>query len=93
VTVPPFEAVALNLLLWEDVVPSYDFDANPTIEDLMAQQGKGPVDDIRVLHGDFWPEDEPIEDFLAALGDWRGHRKRDLARALPPGAPARRGTF
>jgi hypothetical protein len=59
--------------------PRYDFDANPTFEELAAQQGKGPVHDVRILHGDFWPEDELIEDFLAALHDWRGHRKVDPA--------------
>jgi hypothetical protein len=54
--------------------PRYDFDADPTLDELIAQQGKGPVTDVRVLHGNFWPEDEPIEDFLAALHEWRGHK-------------------
>ena len=45
----------------------------------IAQQGKGPITDVAVLHGDFWPEDEPIEDFLAALHEWRGHTKADPA--------------
>jgi hypothetical protein len=26
-----------------------------------------------MLHADFSPEDELIEDFLAALQEWRGH--------------------
>jgi hypothetical protein len=55
--------------------PRYNFYANPTFEELAAQQGKGPVKDPRTLIGDFWPEDEPIEDFLAALHEWRGHNK------------------
>lgn len=50
---------------WSD--PRHNFDANPTLDELIAQQGKGPVTDVRVLHGDFWPEEERIEDFLAAL--------------------------
>jgi hypothetical protein len=29
--------------------------------------------------GDFWPEDEPVEEFLAALGEWRGHNRADRA--------------
>ena len=57
--------------------PRYNFDANPTLEELAAQQGKGPITDPRVLHGDFWPEEEPIEDFLAALHEWRGHKRTD----------------
>ena len=54
--------------------PRHNFEASPTLDDLIAQQGKGPVTDVRVLHGDFWPEDEQIEDFLAALDEWRGHQ-------------------
>ena len=55
--------------------PRFNFDANPTLDEIIAQQGKGPIMDIQILHGDFWPEDEPIEDFLTALHEWRGHRK------------------
>ena len=57
----------------------YAAQGHPSIEDLMAQQGTGPITDVRVLHGDFWPEEESIEDFLAALHEWRGHKKTDRA--------------
>jgi hypothetical protein len=53
--------------------PRHNFEAHPTLDELIAQQGKGPISDVRVLHGNFWPEDEAIEDFLAALHAWRGH--------------------
>jgi len=53
--------------------PRFTFFATPTLDELIAQQGKGPIMDIQALHGDFWPEDEPIEDFLTALREWRGH--------------------
>lgn len=33
----------------------------------MAEQGTGLIADVSVLHGDFWPEEESIEEFLAAL--------------------------
>jgi hypothetical protein len=59
--------------------PRLNFDANPTLDELIAQQGKGPVIDVEVLHGDFWPAEEPIEDFLAALHEWRGHNTADRA--------------
>ena len=59
--------------------PSHNFYADPTLDELIAQQGKGPVRDPRTLLGDFWPEDEPVEEFLAALHEWRGHTKRDRA--------------
>jgi len=55
--------------------PRYNFYANPTIDELIAQQGKGPITDVSELLGDFWPDDEPIEDFIAALHEWRGHTK------------------
>ena len=57
----------------------HSFDASPTLDELIAQQEKHPVDDVRILHGDFWPEDESIEDFLAALREWRGHSRSDRA--------------
>ncbi len=55
--------------------PRYNFEANPSLDELIAQQGKGPITDLSVLHGDFWPEDESVENFLEALYDWRGHKK------------------
>jgi hypothetical protein len=35
--------------------------------------------DVSLLRGDFWPEDESIEDFIAALHEWRGHVLTDPA--------------
>jgi hypothetical protein len=45
----------------------------------MAAQGTSPITDITALHGDFWPEDEPIEEFLETLHEWRGHRRASPA--------------
>jgi hypothetical protein len=59
--------------------PRSNFYANPSVDELIAQQGKEPIRDPNVLLGDFWPEDEPIEEFLAALHEWRGHNKTDRA--------------
>jgi hypothetical protein len=59
--------------------PRHDFYANPTVDELIAQQRREPIRDPRTLLGDFWPEDEPIEEFLAALRRWRGHDKSDRA--------------
>lgn len=53
--------------------PRFNFEANPTLEELLEQQGKGPVSDLSIFQGG-WPDDEPIEDFLAALREWRGQR-------------------
>jgi hypothetical protein len=43
-----------------------DFERLPTIEELAAEQGVRPVESIDDLRGDFWPEDECIDEFL----DW-----------------------
>src|ERR1039457_4174447 len=34
----------------------YAASGHPTIEQLMADQGTGPIPDVSMLHGDFWPE-------------------------------------
>lgn len=52
---------------------------HPSIEQLTAEQGTGPITDVSVLHGDFWPEDESIEEFLATLHEWRGHARTNPA--------------
>jgi len=45
----------------------------------MAEQGIGPITDISLLRGDFWPEEESIAEFLEALHEWRGHKRTDPA--------------
>jgi len=59
--------------------PRYNFDADPSLDEIIDQQAKGPITDLSDLHGDFWPEEESIEDFLAALHEWRGHKRADPA--------------
>jgi hypothetical protein len=49
------------------------------VEQLMAEQGTGPISDVAVLHGEFWPEEESTEDFLEALHEWRGHKRTEPA--------------
>jgi hypothetical protein len=44
--------------------PRHDFHANPTVDELIAQQRKEPIRDPQIFLGDLWPEDEPTEDFL-----------------------------
>jgi len=52
---------------------------HPSVEQLMAEQGTRPITDVSVLHGDFWPEEESIENFLEILHEWRGHKRTDPA--------------
>jgi hypothetical protein len=55
----------------------YAASGHPSVEQLMAEQGTGPITDVSMLHGDFWPEEESIEDFLETLHEWRGHKRTD----------------
>ena len=57
----------------------YSAIGHPSVEQLVAQQGTGPVTDLTILRGDFWPEDESIEEFLETLHEWRGHVRTDPA--------------
>ena len=57
----------------------YAATGHPSVDQLMAEQGTGPITDVSVLHGDFWPVEESIEDFLATLHEWRGHKRTDPA--------------
>lgn len=52
---------------------AYAASGHPSVEQLMTEQGTGPVTDISVLYGDFWPEEESLDDFLETLHEWRGH--------------------
>ena len=50
---------------------SLSFDTLPSIERLAREQGVSPVADPKTLRGDFWPEEENADDFLAARERWR----------------------
>jgi hypothetical protein len=53
--------------------------AHPSVDELITGQFLTFPRDPRDLLGNFWPEDESIDDFLAAMREWRGHAKTDLA--------------
>ncbi len=55
----------------------YAASGHPSIEQLMAEQGTGPITDVSLLHGDFWPEEESVEEFVATIREWRGHKRTD----------------
>lgn len=48
--------------------------------ELAKQQGVKPIKSIKDLQGDFWPEEESIDDFLAWLDALRGN---DKPRSIP----------
>jgi hypothetical protein len=47
------------------------FDAPIDLETLAVQQGVAPATNPAALLGNFWPEEENMDDFLQALRDWR----------------------
>ncbi len=63
----------------QSVVQKYVREGHPSIEELVAEQGTVFPADPREVLGDFWPEEESIESFLAALHEWRGHGKTHRA--------------
>lgn len=52
-------------------VASTDFDSLSDIEALARKQGVSSNVKFEDLLGDFWPEDQSVEDFLAARERWR----------------------
>jgi hypothetical protein len=65
--------------LGQSVADKYTRAGHPSIQDLVAEQGTKFRSDPAELLGDFWPEEESIEDFLIALNEWRGHDRSDRA--------------
>ena len=57
----------------------YAKQGHPSISELRLAQGTQPTSDPAELLGDFWPETEDIDEFLAALREWRGHARADQA--------------
>lgn len=59
--------------------PEESFWATPSLDEIIAQQGTKPVENLATLQGDFWPENESVEDFLAFLDESRGRKRRTPA--------------
>jgi hypothetical protein len=57
----------------------YVLKGHPPIDELVAEQGVVFPRDPQELLGDFWPQDESVDDFLSALREWRGHTRTDPA--------------
>jgi len=52
------------------VSPSPDFWQGDDVHTLAEHQGVQPITDLDALAGG-WPEDEPVDDFIAAVREWR----------------------
>ncbi|MGB9178863.1 MAG: hypothetical protein WCB68_06390 [Pyrinomonadaceae bacterium] len=52
--------------------PARDIEAaREELERLAARQGVKPITDIDELYGDFWPEDEDVDEFIRTVREWR----------------------
>lgn len=62
-----------------------EFYKRHTVEMLVEEQGVKPIMDPNVLRGDFWPEDESIEDFIKTIRQWRdeGNSVESLTGSAP----------
>ena len=69
----------------------YIREGHPSIEELLSEQNLAFPRDPHELLGDFWPEEESIDDFLAAMRDWRG--QRELTRLHEAGCRRHRRRF
>jgi len=63
----------------DELVQKHSRQGHPSAEELIAAQGLTFPRDPKDLLGDFWPEEESIDDFLTAMREWRGHAKTDPA--------------
>jgi len=61
------------------IAEKYIKEGHPTVDELIAEQRVVFPRDPQDLLGDFWPQEESIDDFLSAVRDWRGHTKSDPA--------------
>ena len=57
----------------------YSREGHPSIDELIADQRVFFPRDPTDLLGDFWPEDESIDEFLRAMREWRGDTRTDPA--------------
>ena len=55
----------------DPVVPVFGVSATSKLQALAAEQGVSIVTMPDELRGDFWPENEDIDDFLRTLRSWR----------------------
>lgn len=66
----------------QSIEQKYGRSGHPSIEELKLAQGTIPTSNPRELLGDFWPESENIDEFLATVRKCRGHMDTDQAPLL-----------
>ncbi|MGA2114877.1 MAG: hypothetical protein ABSH56_09025 [Bryobacteraceae bacterium] len=63
----------------DELLRNYARQGHPTTDELVAAQGLTFPRDPRDAVGNFWPEEESIDDFLRVLREWRGRKETDPA--------------
>jgi hypothetical protein len=63
----------------DELTKRYARQGHPSVDELIIAQGLTFPRDPKDLLGNFWPEEESIDDFLSAMREWRGHVKTDPA--------------
>lgn len=47
------------------------FGKRVTVQELALQQGIAPARNLADFRGEFWPDGETVDDFMAAVRQWR----------------------
>jgi hypothetical protein len=66
------EAMPAEPLVTEDSIQ----EARRKVMELAERQGVKPIRSLKDLKGDFWPEDESIDEFIATIRQWRRESDR-----------------
>jgi hypothetical protein len=75
----PAKSFGVKLGASMSAAEKYVNQGHPTIDELIVEQCVAFPRDLLDLLGDFWPEEESIDDFIRAMPEWRGHRNTDPA--------------
>jgi len=63
----------------DELARKYARQGHPTVLELVTAQEQTFPRDPQELLGNFCPEEESTDEFLAAMREWRGHAKTDPA--------------
>ncbi len=67
----PLALPAGRVRITVEKLPEATFWTGLTLAELAAAQGVTPLQSLDELWSDFWPAEEPVDDFIAAVHQWR----------------------
>jgi predicted DNA-binding antitoxin AbrB/MazE fold protein len=71
VELPEYQRVTVLVSADPPSAHARTFDEAPTLDELAREQGVQPITDPLSIGGDFWPEDEDLDEFIATIRKWR----------------------